>query len=381
VDAVFAGHYHQYFSGTYDGTRYTVLGSAGGETEPGPTGILYHWTEVTVDDKKGITITPILLDGERRAWDDVTVADMREIGRNELNGLHFAAPVLAGPDLAVNDTATLRVSNLSATDAVADSLRWEVPEGWTVTPASTFLQEEPNGKSEETFAVQTKGQLFPVPSVNLKLPYAPGKTSAVKRSLRVARTATASYGKPVIDGELREKAWQKPETRFFGYDGGPATTDSSRFYFTWDDANLYLAAVCFDPAVNTIKAQAGEQDAAVYNDDCVGYFLQPDTSKGDIYQIYFNSRGIAFDQKITVSDKGEMSTDPKWDGKYDAKTTLGKDRWTIEVRIPLDQWGASTKRGDVWGLNFRRKEPGKKTNADWQPISYDPNAFGLLLMK
>jgi len=40
----------------------------------------------------------------------------------------------------------------------------------------------------------------------------------------------------------------------------------------------------------------------------------------------------------------------------------------------------SAKPGDVWGLNFRRKQPGRKANADWQPISYDPHGLGLMLI-
>jgi 3',5'-cyclic AMP phosphodiesterase CpdA len=383
VDAVFAGHYHQCFGGTYDGIKYTVLGSSGGYTDPGPTGIEYHWTAVTIDDKKGIEITPVLLGGERRAWDDVNAADMRAIGRNELKGLRFNEPVRAGADLEVAGAATLSISNLSLTDAVSDSLRWDVPEGWSVTPSNAAVQVAPGAEDRMTFAVICGARPFPAPTVSLRLPYAPGKTSVVKRTLRVARTAsgTTTMTPPVIDGDLNEKCWQNPETRFFDYEGGPAKTDSARFYFAADSANLYLAAVCFDPAVNTLKSQATGQDGGVYNDDCVGYFLQPDTAKGDIYQVYFNPGGIAFDQKITVSDKGEMNTDPKWNGTYEVKTRLGKGQWRIEAKIPLAQFGATAKPGQAWGLNFRRKQPGRKANADWQPVSYDPSAFGLLLFK
>jgi predicted phosphodiesterase len=383
VDAVFAGHYHQYFSGTYDGIKYTVLGSSGGETEPGPTGILYHWTSVTVDDKKGIEITPVLLGGEKRKWDDVTVADMRAIGRNELKGLRFNEAVRVGADLKVAGAATLSIANLSSTDAVNDSLRWDVPEGWSVAPRNAVVQAAPGAEDKMTFAVSCGARPFPAPTASLRLPYAPGKTSVVKRTLRVARTASATTTRqpPVIDGDLNEKCWQNPETRFFDYEGGPAKTDSARFCFAADSANLYLAAVCFDPAINTVKAQTSAQDGAVYNDDCVGYFLQPDTGKGDIYQVYFNPGGIAFDQKITVSDKGEMNADPKWNGTYEVKTRLGKDQWRIEAKIPLAQFGATAQPGQAWGLNFRRKQPGRKANADWQPVSYDPSAFGLLLFK
>ena len=383
VDAVFAGHYHQYFSGTYDGIKYTVLGSSGGETEAGPTGILYHWTLVTVDDKKGITIEPVLLGGEKRTWDDVTVADMQSVDRNVLAGLRFRLPALVGEDLVAADTVTLVVQNQPLGTPLEDTLRWDIPAGWSVSPKTVAVSVASGAEAEYRFGVGCAGRPFPAPTVSLRMLYATGKGSPVKRTLRVARTASATTTRepPVIDGDLKEKCWQNPERRFFDYEGGPASTDSARFYFAADSANLYLAAVCFDPAVNTVKAQATAQDGAVYNDDCVGYFLQPDTAKGEIYQVYLNPGGIAFDQKITVSDEGSMYADPKWNGTYEVKTRLGKDQWRIEARVPLAQFGATAKPGQAWGLNFRRKQPGKKANADWQPISYDPSAFGLLLIR
>jgi len=57
----------------------------------------------------------------------------------------------------------------------------------------------------------------------------------------------------------------------------------------------------------------------------------------------------------------------------------GPGFWSIEAKIPLAQVNATAKPGDVWGLNFRRKQPGSKANADWQtPISSDPATFGYL---
>ena len=376
VDAVFSGHYHQYFSGTYDGIKYTDLGSSGGETSTGPTGIQYHFTCVTVDDS-GIHVAPITA-GAVRAWDDVTTDDMRVIGQNEQMGLRFPTPFTKtkGP-------VELVVANRSSTASLSDTLRWDVPAGWTVEPRTAAVAAAAGSEARVSFAVACTGRLFPAPVATIRLPYAEGKSSPVSRSLRVARVAACNRADVSIsvDGKLDEKFWQKPETQFIDAEGGPAKTDSTRFYFAHDATNLYVAAVCFDPAVNTMKAQAGEQDAAVYNDDCVGFFFQPDTSKGDIYQVYLNPRGIAFDQKITVSPDGDMSTDTKWNGNYQVSCANGPTSWTIEAAIPLTQLGATAEPGQAWGLNFRRKQQGKKASADWQPISYDPNTFGLLDMK
>jgi predicted phosphodiesterase len=383
VDAVFNGHNHYYYSATYDGIKYTAVGSSGGQTEPGPTGILYHWALVTVDDKKGITIEPILLGGEKRAWDDVTWADIQSVDRNALAGVRFSRPVLVGDDLKASDTVTLVVKNQPLETRLEDTLRWDVPTSWSISPRTLAVSVAPGAEAEYRFAVAGEGRPFPAPKLTLRFPYAAGKASKVTASLDVARSAQCSFVKkpPVIDGSVKEKLWQKPVAHLFTNDSEAMKTDSVRFYFAADSANLYLAAICFDPNPDSVRVKATERDKGVHLDDCVGWFLAPDTSKGTIYQVYLNPNAVVLDQKITVSPAGKMDVDAAWNANVDVKAAKGKDYWSVEARLPLAQFGVSAKPGDVWGLNFRRKQPGRKANSDWQPISYDPHGLGLMFIK
>ncbi|MBM3331899.1 hypothetical protein FJY68_08645 [candidate division WOR-3 bacterium] len=383
VDAVFNGHNHYYFGATFDGIKYTAVGSAGGGTEPGPTGILYHWTMVTVDDKKGIAIEPVLLGGEKRAWDDVTYGDIQSVDRNALAGIRFSRPVLVGDDLRAADTVTLVIKNQPLQTRLDDTLRWDLPPAWSVSPKTLAASVAPGTEAEYRFAVAGKGRPFPAPKLTLRFPYAQGKQSLVSASLDVARSAQCSFVRkpPVIDGKVVEKLWQTPVTRLFTNDSEAMRTDSVRFYYAADSANLYLAALCFDPNPDSVKVKATERDKGVHLDDCVGWFPLPDTSKGDIYQLYFNPNAVVLDQKIVVSPEGKMDADMAWSADVDVKTAKGKNYWSVEARIPLAQFGTAAKPGDVWGLNFRRKQPGRKANADWQPISYDPHGLGLMFIK
>jgi predicted phosphodiesterase len=382
VDAVFSGHLHQYFGGTCDGIKYTVVGSSGGGAEPGPTGILYHWAMVTADDED-LTIVPVLLDGERRRWDDVTVEDMRTIARSEFTGLRFAAPVVAGPDLKARGAATLIVTNLSSIETLEDSVRWYVPEGWSVLPAKAAVSCAPDSSVSMTFKVQSSGRLFPVPAASLPMAYAAGKSTLVERRLQVVRMcgAVEADAPPLIDGRPIETCWRNPVRRLLAADGGPARTDSTRFHFAYDSADLYLAAVCFDPAVSTVKTGAQKRDDAVQNDDCVDYFLQPDTGMGDVFEVCISASGTVFDQMIHVSPNGDLGMNPAWDHNHEIQTFFGQGFWSIEVRIPLPTELLMPRPGDVWGLNFRRNQPGRKESADWQPIDYDPDTFGLMLFE
>jgi hypothetical protein len=383
VSAVFNGHNHMYYTATYDGIRYTAVGSSGAETELGPTGILYHWTLVSVDNRTGITIEPVLFGGEKRAWDDVTWSDMQSVDRNALTGLRFRKPVLVGEDMTAADSVTLVVKNQPLETPLEDTLVWDMPFGWNLSPATMAVSVAPGAEAEYRFAVAGAGRPFPTPEVALLMPYAKGKSSPVKASLDVARTAHCSFVKkpPKIDGTVTEKLWRKPVMDLFTNDSESMKTDSVRFYFAADTANLYLAAICFDPHPDSVSVQATERDKGVHLDDCVGWFLVPDTSKGEIYQVYFNPNAVILDQKITVSPEGKMDVDMAWNGDMDVKTAKDKDFWSVEAKLPLAQLGVTAKPGDVWGLNFRRKQPGRKANADWQPISYDAHRLGLMFIK
>jgi hypothetical protein len=167
------------------------------------------------------------------------------------------------------------------------------------------------------------------------------------------------------------------DTVFGSPEGGACTIEPTTIWFSHDSKNLYLAARCVQ-ADGPALIKAKERDGTVYRDDCVGFFFSPASDLSTIYQIYFNAAGVVFDQKITVSDA--TTTDPGWNGSYRVAARQTEGEWTLEAAIPF----ASLKvepaaMGESWRVNFRRKEIGRDSSADWQvPIAYDPARFGYL---
>jgi hypothetical protein len=382
VDAVFAGHAHWYSSGAYDGIRYTTVGSSGAAAEPGPTGIRYHHLLVDTDTG-GITVTPVLLGGERREWDDVTDEELRLFVASRPPVLKLPEPVVVGPDLTVRDTTTVVVTNTSLTDSLEGTLTWDTPAGWTIVPREVAVGVQPNARVEKAFAVKNSGRLSPVPTVALVLADAPEGTAPVRRSLHVVRVAEVmpTAIPPVIDGSVADQCWRNPVTELLDADGGPAKTDSTHFYFTYDSANLYLAAVCFDPAVAMVKAQASGRDGAADEDDCVGYLFRPDTGRADVFQVFFNATGAVLDRAMAVNGDSVVCPGLTWDGDYTVNTLRGIGFWSIEVKVALPVELIRARPGGVWGVDFRRKQPGRNAKGDWQPTGYDPRALGLLLFR
>lgn len=388
VDAVFTGHFHDYFSGKYDGIIYTAIGSSGAETEVGPSGLQYHYGWVTVD-KGGITISPIRM-GSVLPWNEVTSDENRLVFDMKNRGLTVEKIPVGLQMTVAHQLFRVTAANLSKEESIEDTLKWETPSNWRIEPAYQTITLSPGSVGEFEFAASCEGILYPLPTVSLGFPYKRGTRTPIATSLLVNRRVSCwpAAQPPSIDGQLSENIWHDPTTHFFNSDGSPMKTDPVEFYFAYDDSNLYIAARCADRAIDSLKATITARDGALYGEDCIGLFLQPDMGQAVAYQIYFSPLGTIFDQKLTMNSEGYMDGDRNWDGKYVVKSSRGADYWTVEAAIPLDQFQVTGKSvvagkpGLKWGINFRRKQPRRNSSADWQvPIDYDPKSFGTMTME
>ncbi len=381
VRAVFSGHFHIYFSGRYDGILYTDVGSSGGETDPGPTGLQYHFLWVTVDDN-GIEIAPVKM-GSILPWEEVTADEMLNTEKIDWNALTFNTPLIVNDNLELpTKEISLMIKNMVPQTEIDDTVRLEIPPGWKIDPTMAPINVKSGDSAIIRFSVEKNGPLYPTPVISVRLPYADGKHTNFKKSIPVSRETICRRltTAPIIDGQIDESYWHVPVASLFDADGGPDKCDSTRFYFACDSDNLYLAAYCAEKKMDSLKNAVAERDGVVYREDCIGYFLQPDITKPEIFQIYFNPLGTSFDQKITRQAGGEMLGDRSWNGTYEVKTVKGADFWSAEIKVPLSQFGADGKIAKEWGLNFRRKQFRTGTSADWQvPIDYEPKSLGRLI--
>lgn len=378
IDAVFAGHFHRYFSGVYDGIQYTGVGSSGGSLDGNdPTGMAYHFMWVTVDSS--IKATPIKL-GAVMPWDETSTAELHRIDSIEQTSVSFTEPIAVDESRSTEElTFRVTVANFSKDEAISDSMRWDTTHGWKIDPELIALSVPPNGKTVVEFRASRSGDLFPAPKLSVKLPFKSGRTIAVNKTLAIARQAVCQRASkpPVIDGQLADDIWQRPISKLFNGDG--TTIDSTFYYFAYDKDNLYVAVRCKESRPDSLVAAITERDGAIYGEDCIGYFFQPDYRKDTVYQVYFSPLATIFDQKISQPGNGFYSGDRRWNGIYDVKTTRTQDGWEVEARIPLEQFSITAKSGDRWGLNFRRKQKRLNSGAEWQtPIEYNPKSFGVL---
>ncbi len=348
-----------------------------------PTGMGYHFAWVTVD-KNNIFVAPIKINSVQ-PWDVVTVADMQLIDRMNQLAVSVENAATVAEDLTVPaSTVAVSIHNFAKETPVNDTIRWNTPKGWSVEPATLPVTIAPGGEQKFSFQVKGAGELYPVPSFAVKLPFKAGRDITVSKEMRVAREADCRLVSkaPTLDGKLDEAIWKDPVTHLFKPDGGPMAIESTYFYFAYDKSNLYLAARCKESSLDSIVAKTTKRDGAIFGEDCVGYFLQPDISKDTSYQVYFSALGTVFDQKISMGAEGYYGGDKSWNGNYTVRTFEDSGYWSVEARVPLAQFGIKPLKGMKMGINFLRKQQHRKGAADWQvPIDYNPRSYGVLVLQ
>ncbi len=387
VDGVFCGHFHKFFSGTYDGIPYVSVGSSGGviyrpETEPVARGEFFQFCWLTVDEE-GFDLA-VIDAGNIYPMDFHTVDDDHEITAIESEYVSVSPVRVTGAGGEAVDVV-VTVEN-RAPVAIDDAITWDTPQGWEIYPLTVPVLVEPGEVGEYAFSVLPPEIVYPAPSLALTYPMSNGMDIVTDIPMRVVRTAGATRFRatPTIDGALSEPCWAgaAPVSHLY-----PAYDDSNidggtEFRFGFDDRNLYVSAVCHEPVVNDIVAANEERDSPVYRDDCVGLFIQPVADEMVVYQIYFNPLGAIFDQRIDFNEAMIYTTDLTWDGKYDAVARVSEDRWVLEAAIPFSELGAVVGDGDTWHVNLRRKQQRIRAVEDWQiPIDYNPNTFGELILE
>jgi hypothetical protein len=192
---------------------------------------------------------------------------------------------------------------------------------------------------------------------------------------RVAAGRTT--GRIVVDGRLDEPDWQAagvvPDlVQRMPHPGAP-TAYHTEVRILADGENLYFGLRCFDPDPSTLGTHTMQRDVAdPFGDDFVDVVLDTygDRRTGYLFEVY--PTGAVADGLI--SGAGVFSLD--WDGLWEARSSIGPDGWTAEIRIPSGTLHFKPGLGE-WGLNFNRFVARDRTVLVWCCASLDSDILDL----
>jgi len=188
-------------------------------------------------------------------------------------------------------------------------------------------------------------------------------------------TATMITNPPVIDGILDDESWKSGSwaggfTQNQPYSGRPES-QRTEFKILFDDNNLYVAIKAYDTSPDSIVNRLSRRDQQ--DGDLAGIIIDSfhDLRTGFLFGV--SSTGVKYDHMMTNDGQND---DPTWDPNWWVKTSINKDGWIAEMKIPFSQVRFEKNSGDVWGFDVGRVLYRKNETTYWQYIPKD--ASGLM---
>src|SRR5258706_6354586 len=185
-------------------------------------------------------------------------------------------------------------------------------------------------------------------------PAAPPPPAAAPGAPDLTVHAIRLEGPIVLDGVLSEPVWQTgvPVTRFTQRDpveGAPAT-ERTEVRVAYDDEAIYVGARLYDSHPDSIVSRLCRRDVSIQSDR-FAVFLDPFHDHRSGYYFMVNAAGVQYDGTL-FNDSWD---DNAWDGVWQGRAHIDRDRWTVEMRIPFSQMRFERRDRYVWGINFRRE--------------------------
>jgi hypothetical protein len=172
------------------------------------------------------------------------------------------------------------------------------------------------------------------------------------------KTATVLYSTEQIriDGVLDEQVWQEAPvaTDFIQrkpYNGKPATMNTE-VRFVYDNTGLYIAAMMYDPAPDSIPMQMGLRDAEGLNADYFMVMISPfnDGLNAFCFQVFVSD--VQSDFKLPAT--GNSESDVAWDAVWQSKARKHERGWVVEMKIPYSAIRFPKTSVQEWGINCQR---------------------------
>jgi len=179
-----------------------------------------------------------------------------------------------------------------------------------------------------------------------------------------------------IDGILDEHVYDKaiPATDFLQlepYNGRAAMQNTEAFFF-YDQTAVYMGAILYDTAPDSIYNFLTERDN-IGNADYFGLYIDPYNEGQLSYGFFVTPAGVQTDIKAIKSDRDREDTN--WDAVWESATKITDDGWIIEMRIPYSALRFPEKDVHTWGMNMFRNIRRYNSNNSWNFIDRNISGF------
>ncbi|MCB0712011.1 MAG: carbohydrate binding family 9 domain-containing protein [Ignavibacteriae bacterium] len=181
---------------------------------------------------------------------------------------------------------------------------------------------------------------------------------------------------PDVDGKLDDPLWKRARgiTDFRQKDPIEFADPSNRteVLFAYDQDNLYVAATMWIESSDDLSKIVTRRDNSGATDRII-ISLDTYRDRRTAYSFSVTAAGVRTD--YYHGSDSEYDRDYSFDPVWEAKTWVGTDRWTAEIRIPFSQLRFNDINEQVWGLNINRYMPQRKEDLYWIVVPKDETGW------
>ena len=197
------------------------------------------------------------------------------------------------------------------------------------------------------------------------------------QDVRMMRIKKAE-GKITLDGDLREPDWRAADVgknfqQTFPFDSSLAQTHTE-VMLTYDDNNLYVGAVCYDPIEGKHVIQSLKRDFSFPVSDAFGIFIDPFDDGANGFSFAVNPLGVQ--REGTLENGGGFGVATAWDNRWFSEVKIENGKWIVEMKIPFK---SIRYKSDIseWGINFARNDLKQNESSTWSWVQRGQNVANL----
>lgn len=153
---------------------------------------------------------------------------------------------------------------------------------------------------------------------------------------------------------------------------GKPSFQPSEVWFFYDQNAVYLGAMLYDSAPDSIFNYLTERDA-IGMSDYFGVYLDPYNEGQLAYGFFITPAGVQTD--IKAIKKEYDNEDGSWDAVWESKTRITDKGWVVEMRIPYSALRFPEKEEHIWGMNMFRRLRRYNSNNSWNLVDRKVSGF------
>ena len=175
--------------------------------------------------------------------------------------------------------------------------------------------------------------------------------------------------KVVIDGLLTEAVWSNSEKVSEFYISTPIDTayakSKTEVMMTYDDKNIYIAAICYDDLPGDYIIQSLKRDFSYPRSDAFSVVFDPFNDHTNGFSFAVSPEGVQ--REGLIQGGGGRGVTTAWDNLWYSEVTNTDDKWFVEIAIPFNSIRFK-EGGTEWGINFTRNDLKRNESSSWGAV-------------